>query len=178
MAIYAYAGHRPKLPPEGECFVAPTAAVIGRVVLAARTSIWFGAVLRGDNEPITVGEDSNVQDCAVLHTDWGFPLTIGSGVVVGHQAMLHGCTIGDNVLIGMGAIIMNGVTIGDNCVIGAGALIPEGKEIPANSLVVGMPGKVVRRLRADEADKLTAGAREYAEKFPRYLETLEEIGPE
>jgi len=175
MTIYAFDGHRPKLPPEGECFVAPTAAVIGRVELRRRVSVWFGAVLRGDNEPIVIGEGSNVQDNCVLHTDPGFPLTVGRNVVVGHSVILHGCTIGDNVLVGMGATIMNGVSIGGNSVIGAGALIPEGKEIPPNSLVVGMPGRVVRELSDEEAAALTEGARHYAEKFPRFLETLEEV---
>ncbi len=175
MTIYAFDGHRPKLPPEGEYHVAPTAAVIGRVELHRRASIWFGAVLRGDNEPIVIGEGSNVQDNCVLHTDPGFPLTVGRDVVVGHSVILHGCTIGDNVLIGMGATIMNGVTVGSNSVIGAGALIPEGKVIPSNSLVVGMPGRVVRELSDEEAATLTEGARHYAEKFPRFLETLEEV---
>ncbi len=175
MTIYAFDGHRPKLPPEGEYYVAPTAAVIGRVELHRRASIWFGAVLRGDNEPIVIGEGSNVQDNCVLHTDPGFPLTVGRDVVVGHSVILHGCTIGDNVLVGMGATIMNGVIVGSNSVIGAGALIPEGKEIPPNSLVVGMPGRVVRELSDEEAAALTEGARHYAEKFPRFLETLEEV---
>lgn len=123
MTIYAFDGHRPKLPPEGECFVAPTAAVIGRVELRRRVSVWFGAVLRGDNEPIVIGEGSNVQDNCVLHTDPGFPLTVGRNVVVGHSVILHGCTIGDNVLVGMGATIMNGVSVGGNSVIGALSLI-------------------------------------------------------
>ncbi len=175
MTIYAFDGHRPKLPPEGEYFIAPTAAVIGRVELRPRASVWFGAVLRGDNEPIVIGEGSNIQDNCVLHTDPGFPLTVGRDVVVGHSVILHGCTIGDGVLVGMGATVMNGVEIGRNSVIGAGALIPEGKEIPPNSLVVGMPGRVVRELSDEEAAALVEGARHYAEKFPRYLRTLEEI---
>ncbi len=175
MSIYAFAGHRPQLPPEGEYFIAPGAAVIGRVRLAAGVSVWFGAVLRGDNEPIVIGENSNVQDNCVLHTDWGYPLSVGSGVVVGHGVILHGCTVGDNVLIGMGATVMNGAVIGDNCVIGAGALVAEGKQIPANSLVVGVPGRVARTLTDDESAALTAGAREYAEKFPEFLRTLEKL---
>ena len=176
MAIYAFDGHRPKLPPAGEYFVAPDAAVIGRVELARGVSIWFGAVLRGDNEPIVIGEDSNIQDNAVLHTDWGYPLRVGRGVVVGHGVILHGCTIDDRVLVGMGATVMNGARIGAGSVIAAGALIPEGREIPPRSLVVGMPGRVRRTLDEEEAAVLLAGAREYREKFPRYLETLEEIG--
>ena len=175
MTIYAFEGHRPQLPPEGDCFIAPSADVIGKVRLEPGVSIWFGAVLRGDNESITIGGNSNVQDNCVLHTDWGFPLRVGRGVVVGHGVILHGCTIGDNALIGMGATVMNGAVIGENCVIGAGALIAEGKNIPANSLVVGVPGRVARSLTDEEAAALTAGAREYAEKFPRFLETLEAL---
>ncbi len=175
MAIYALDGHAPKLPPKGEYFIAPTAAVIGRVELGVKVSIWFGAVLRGDNEPIVIGEGSNIQDNCVLHTDPGFPLVVGRNVVVGHAVILHGCTIEDNVLVGMGATIMNGVKIGANSVIGAGALIPEGKEIPPNSLVVGMPGKVRRTLSDEEAARLLAGAETYQKKIPRYLSTLEPV---
>ncbi len=177
MSIYAFDGHRPKLPPKGRFFIAPSADVIGRVELGKDVSVWFGAVLRGDIEPITIGPGSNVQDNSVLHTDEGFPLTVGRNVVVGHSVILHGCAIGDNVLIGMGATIMNGVTIGDNCVIGAGALIPEGKQIPANSLVVGMPGKIIRTLTDEEAATLTAGAKSYQQKYPHYLTSLEKTEP-
>jgi carbonic anhydrase/acetyltransferase-like protein (isoleucine patch superfamily) len=175
MAIYAFDGHEPVLPPQGDCFIAPSAAVIGKVRLAAKTSIWFGAVLRGDNEPIEVGEGSNIQDNAVCHTDPGFPLTIGAGVVAGHSVILHGCTIGDNVLVGMGATVMNGAVIGENAVIGAGALVAENKIIPPNSLVVGMPGKIIRKLTDEEAAALTAGAKSYAAKIPVYLESLKEL---
>ncbi len=175
MPIYALEGHAPKLPPQGTFFIAPTAAVIGKVELAARTSIWFGAVLRGDNEPVIIGEGSNIQDNCVLHTDPGYPLTIGRDVVVGHAVIAHGCTIGDNVLIGMGAIIMNGAVIGNNCVIGAGALVTEGKQIAANSLVVGRPGKAIRTLSDAQAAELTKGAKSYAAKIPAYLERLEEL---
>ncbi len=175
MPVYALEGHAPKLPPEGTFFIAPTAAVIGKVELAARTSIWFGAVLRGDNEPIVIGEGSNVQDNCVLHTDPGYPLTMGRDVVVGHAVIAHGCTIGDNVLIGMGATVMNGAVIGNNCVIGAGALIPEGRQIAPNSLVVGMPGKTIRTLSAEQAAELTRGAKSYAARIPAYLDSLEEL---
>ncbi len=175
MAIYALDGHAPRLPPKGEYFIAPTAAVIGRVTLERQVSIWFGAVLRGDNEPIVIGEGSNIQDNCVLHTDPGFPLTIGRNVVVGHAVILHGCTIGDNVLVGMGATIMNGARIGENAVIAAGALIPEGREIPPKALVVGMPGKVRRTLTDDEVARLLAGAETYRKKIPRYLATLEPL---
>ena len=174
MPIYTFEGHTPKLPPHGACFIAPTAAVIGKVELGARTSIWFGAVLRGDNEPIVIGDGSNIQDNCVLHTDPGYPLSIGKDVVVGHAVIAHGCAIGDNVLIGMGAIIMNGAVIGDNCVIGAGALVTEGKRIAANSLVVGRPGKVIRTLSDEQAAELTRGAQSYAARIPAYLERLEE----
>ncbi|MBX4158798.1 gamma carbonic anhydrase family protein, partial [Lactiplantibacillus plantarum] len=135
---------KPQLPPEGEYWVAPSASVIGNVILHANASVWFGATLRGDNDPIVVGPDSNVQDGGVLHTDLGSPLTLGRGVTVGHQAMLHGCEVGDYSLIGIGAVVLNGVRIGRNCIIGANALITEGKVIPDNSLVMGQPGKVVR----------------------------------
>ena len=147
--IYALDGVAPTLPEGGDFWIAPDANVIGKCILEAATSIWFGATLRGDNEPITVGEGSNIQENSVLHTDIGFPLTIGKGCTIGHKAMLHGCTIGDNSLIGMGATVLNGAVIGKNCLIGAGALITEGKTIPDGSLVMGAPGKVVREL--DEA---------------------------
>src|ERR1700744_4802776 len=149
MPVYGLREAVPQLPPEGDYWIAPNAVLIGRVVLKKNASVWFGATLRGDNEPITVGEDSNVQDGAVLHADPGSPLTLGRGGTVGHQAMLHGCTVGDNCLIGIGAVVLNGARIGKNCLIGAKALIAEGKEIPDNSLVVGAPGRVLRPLSED-----------------------------
>ncbi len=142
--IYQLDDHAPDIG--ADVWIAPGCHVIGKVVLAAKASVWFGSTLRGDNETITVGPGSNVQENCVLHTDMGYPLLIGEGCTIGHKAMLHGCTIGDNTLIGMGATVLNGARIGENCLIGAGALIPEGKEIPAGSLVMGMPGKVVRML--------------------------------
>ncbi|WP_038037086.1 gamma carbonic anhydrase family protein [Thermopetrobacter sp. TC1] len=175
MPVYAFDGHNPKLPPEGDYFLAPTATVIGRVTLERDVSIWFGAVLRGDVEPIIIGAGSNIQDNCVLHTDPGYPLRLGRNVVVGHNVILHGCTIGDNVLIGMGAVIMNGVTVGEGAVIGAGALIPEGKEIPPRALVVGMPGKVRRILTEEESQGLTSGAATYQERFRRYLKTMHSV---
>src|ERR1700760_320070 len=144
MPAYSLGNAHPEFPESGEYWIAPNATVIGRVTLKRNASVWFGAVLRGDNEPIVVGEESNVQDGCVLHTDAGTPLTIGKAVTVGHLAMLHGCTIGDNSLIGIGAVVLNGARIGKNCLIGAKALIPEGKEIPDGSLVVGAPGRVIR----------------------------------
>lgn len=148
MTLYALDGVKPKLP-EGFFFVADSASVIGNVTIGEDVGIWFGVVIRGDNEPIVIGARSNIQENTVLHTDPGCPVHIGEGCTIGHKAMIHGCTIGDNSLIGMGAIVLNGVKIGKNCLIGAGALITEGKEIPDNSLVVGSPGKVIRKL--DEA---------------------------
>lgn len=153
-------------------FIAPNATVIGSVALENNASVWFNVVIRGDNDLITIGENSNVQDGSVLHTDAGIPLTIGKDVTVGHMAMLHGCTIGDNSLIGINAVVMNRAKIGKNCIIGAGALIPEGKTIPDNSLVMGSPGKVVRELGAPEAQFLTLSAQHYVENFKRYQTDL------
>lgn len=153
-------------------WIAPTAVVVGRVVLGRDASVWWNAVLRGDNEPIVVGERANVQDGSVLHTDPGFPLTLGPDVTVGHLAMLHGCTIGEASLVGIGAIIMNGVRIGRRCLIGARALITEGKEIPDNSLVLGVPAKVVRQLAAEEAAALAESAQEYVRNWKRYRADL------
>ena len=150
MPVYALDGVSPSLPGEGDFWIAPTASVIGKVSLGKDVGIWFGAVLRGDNEPIAIGAATNIQEIVMMHTDPGFPLTVGPGCTIGHRAILHGCTIGDNVLVGMGAIVLNGARIGDNCLIGAGALVPEGREIPPGSLVLGMPGKVVRALTDDE----------------------------
>ena len=168
MAIYALDGISPELAADGACWVAPTAAVIGKVRLARGVGIWFGAVLRGDNERIDVGEDTNVQDNCVLHTDMGFPLTVGARCTIGHQAMLHGCVIGDNSLIGMGATVLNGARIGRNCLIGAHALISEGKVIPDNSLVMGAPGKVVKQVTPDMAERLAAAAEHYRQNWQRF----------
>ncbi len=164
----------PKLPGGGRFWIAPDATLIGDVELKADASVWFGAVLRGDNEPIVVGPRSNVQDLSVIHTDIGFPATIGEDCTIGHRAILHGCTIGDNSLIGMGAIVLNGAVIGRNCLIGAGALIPEGKQIPDNSLVIGAPGRVVRTLDATEMDTLSAAASHYVQNWKRFSTGLRE----
>ena len=155
-----------------DTWVAPDARVIGRVTLAAGASVWFGATLRGDNERITLGAGSNVQEHCVLHTDMGFPLTIGRDCTVGHAAILHGCTIGDESLIGMGAIVLNGARIGRQCLIGAGALIAEGKEIPDGSLVLGSPGRVVRELDAAARAKLRASAEGYQANMRRFREGM------
>ena len=153
-------------------FVADNAAVIGSVLLGDNASVWFGATVRGDNDLITIGADSNVQDGSVLHTDEGIPLTIGRGVTIGHQVMLHGCTIGDNSLIGIQAVILNRTVIGRNCIIGAGTLIPEGRQIPDNSLVMGTPGRVVRQVSEQEIEQLRWSARHYVERFKRYRSGL------
>jgi carbonic anhydrase/acetyltransferase-like protein (isoleucine patch superfamily) len=149
-------------------WIAPNATVIGRVTLLSEASVWWGAVLRGDNERITIGRGSNVQDNAVLHTDLGFPLDIGPCVTIGHQAMLHGCTIGENSLIGIGAVILNGAKIGRNCLIGAMAFVGEGKVIPDNSLVKGIPGKVVGAVTEEQAERMKAGTAAYVRNWQRY----------
>lgn len=172
MPFHALAGEAVATPGEGRCWVAPNAILIGKVRLAAMASVWYGAVLRGDNEPIVVGERSNIQDGCVLHTDMGAPLTIGDDCTIGHMAMLHGCTIGRNSLIGIGAVVLNHARIGDNCLIGAKALIPEGKVIPDGSLVMGVPGKVVRQLSPAEIEGLTHSAAHYVENWQRFARDL------
>ena len=156
----------------GRCFVAANATVIGSVILEDQASIWFNAVLRGDNDPIHIGVRSNIQDGSVLHTDAGIPLTLGYDVTVGHKVMLHGCQIGNNCLIGINAVILNRAVIGDNCLIGANTLIPEGKIIPPGVLVMGSPGKIVRDLRPEELARITASAAHYAENALRYQQSL------
>ena len=174
MAIYELGGARVETPGEGKFWVAPNAVVLGRVRLEEDASVWFGAVLRGDNELITVGARSNVQDGSVLHTDPGFPLTIGPDCTIGHMVMLHGCTIGARSLIGIGSIILNGAKIGEECVIGANALIPEGKDIPPRSLVMGSPGKVVRELSDDDVKRFTGAAARYVANWKRYAADFRE----
>lgn len=170
MTLYALGDKTPNI--HGNAWVAPDANVIGNVVLEDESSVWFCSTLRGDNEVIHLGRGSNVQENCVFHTDMGYPLTIGENCTIGHKVMLHGCTIGDNTLIGMGATILNGAKIGRNCLIGAGALITEGKEIPDGSLVMGAPGKVVRQLDDKAIAKLTASARHYAENAARFAKDL------
>ena len=165
--LYDLDGVSPHLPEDGDCWVAPGAHLIGDVVLASGVGIWFGAVLRGDNERIAVGANTNIQENCVLHTDMGYPLVIGSGCTIGHKAMLHGCTIGDDTLIGMGATVLNGAKIGKGCLIGACALITEGKEIPDGSLVMGSPGKVVRELDAKARAGIVASAQNYLARMRR-----------
>jgi carbonic anhydrase/acetyltransferase-like protein (isoleucine patch superfamily) len=164
--IYALDGIRPQL--HADTWVAPDANLIGRVVLEAGASVWFGATLRGDNEEIRVGAGSNVQENAVLHTDMGFPLTIGANCTIGHKALLHGCTVGEGTLIGMGAMLMNGSRIGRGCLIGAGALITEGKDIPDGSLVMGAPGKIIRLLDDEARARLLRSALGYQANMRRF----------
>ena len=165
--IYAFEGHEPVLP-EQDFWIAPTAVLIGKVEIHVAASVWFGAVLRGDNELITLGEGSNIQENCVLHTDPGYPLSIGRNCTVGHKAMLHGCTIGDNSLIGINAVVLDGAVIGKNCLIGANSLVPPGKVIPDGSLVMGSPGKVVRELDDDAIAGLKVSAQSYVDRYQRY----------
>ena len=161
----------PELIGDGQ-FIAHNATVIGNVRLLKNSSVWFNTVIRGDNEPIEVGEGSNVQDGCILHTDPGFPLTIGTGVTVGHRVMLHGCTIGDNSLIGIGSTVLNGATIGNNCLVGAHALITEGKTFPDGSLILGSPAKVTRELTDEEIAGMRASATRYVENAARFATSL------
>lgn len=174
MTVYALGALTPRLPSEDEYWIAPTASVMGDVILEKNASIWWGAVVRGDTDTLTIGVNSNIQDGSVLHADHGMPLVIGANVTVGHMVMLHGCTIGDNSLIGIGSIVLNGAKIGKNCLIGAGALIPEGKEIPDNSLVMGAPGKVIRQIGEQQALVLQASALHYVENWKRFRRELAE----
>ena len=175
MTLYALDGVAPELPEDGDVWVAPGAALIGRVRLERGASVWFNAVLRGDNEPIVVGRGSNVQDGCVCHTDMGFPLSIGPDCTVGHMAILHGCTIGAGSLVGMGATVLNGARIGSGVLVGAGALVTEGKELPDGTLVVGRPAKVVRELTATEREGLLESARRYAENAARFRGGLQPV---
>ena len=168
--IYALDEFEPEIAPDA--FVAPGAHVMGKVRLEEAASVWFNAVLRGDNEWITIGRGSNVQENCVFHTDMGYPLVVGENCTIGHKAVLHGCTIGDGSLVGMGAIILNGAKIGKGCLIGAGALIPEGKEIPDGALVMGAPGKVVRMLEAEAQAKLLNSAEGYRMNAVRFRNGL------
>lgn len=175
MPIYRLEDHTPQMPASGNYWIGPGAHVIGRVTMLENSSVWYNAVVRGDVDDITIGEDTNIQDNSVLHTDHGYPMVIGKGVTVGHRVMLHGCTIGDYSLIGIGATLLNGVKIGTNCIIGAHTLLPEGKEIPDNSLVVGSPGKVIRTLGEDMREILKASADHYVENWKRHKAGLTEI---
>jgi carbonic anhydrase/acetyltransferase-like protein (isoleucine patch superfamily) len=175
MPIYELDHVAPKLPPHDACWIAPTATVIGDVSLAEDVGIWFGAVIRGDNDRIVIGARTNIQDGAMLHADPGFPLKIGADVTIGHHAIVHGCTIGPNTLVGMGATILNGAKIGANCLIGANALVTEGKEFPDNSLIVGSPAKAIRTLDDAAAAKLTESAASYVANWKRFAKGLKPV---
>ncbi len=173
MAIYELDGVAPRL--EGSAWVADSAQVMGAVELADGASVWFGAVIRGDTETIRVGRGSNIQDLSVLHADIGYPLTIGENVTVGHQVMLHGCTIGDESLVGIGAVVLNGAKIGRNCLVGAGALVTEGKEFPDGSMIIGSPAKAVRQLTAEQIAGLKLSAQHYVDNAKRYRAGLRKL---
>ena len=176
MAIYELDGQRPDLPADERYWVAESATVIGTVRLKRDASVWYGASLRGDNEWVEVGEGSNIQENCILHTDIGFPLTIGARCTIGHAVILHGCTIADDSLIGMGAIVLNGVKIGRNCLVGAGAVVTEGKVFPDNSLIVGTPARAVRTVDAKILQLITESADFYVNNWQRYRKGLRKIG--
>jgi carbonic anhydrase/acetyltransferase-like protein (isoleucine patch superfamily) len=176
MPIYELDGQAPEFPASGNYFIADTATVIGKVRLHDSASVWFGAVLRGDNEWIEIGENSNVQDNATCHTDPGFPLLIGKNCTVGHNVILHGCTLEDGALVGMGSIVMNGAKIGRGSVVGAGAVITEGKQFPEHSLIIGAPARVIRTLDAAQVERMGSAARSYVKNGPRYVKGLRKIG--
>lgn len=168
MPLYSIDGKTPGFEDADSNWIAPDATLIGDIRVGRNAGFWFGVVIRGDNEPIVIGADTNVQEHTVMHTDPGFPLTIGQGCTIGHRALLHGCTIGDNSLIGMGAIVLNGAKIGRNSLVGAGALVTEGKEFPDNSLIVGSPARVVRELDEAAVARLRASAAHYVANARRF----------
>ncbi len=173
MAVYQLDAHIPQIDPTA--WVADSAQVMGAVKLAANTSVWFGATVRGDTEHIHIGEGSNIQDGSVLHADHGQPLTVGKNVTVGHMVMLHGCTIGDESLIGIGAVVLNGAKIGRNCLVGAGSLVTEGKEFPDGSMIMGTPAKVVRQLTPEQMDGLRQSAAHYIDNAQRFRSGLKKL---
>ena len=173
MALYELDGMAPQVA--ASAWVADNAQVIGNVLLHEDSSVWFGATLRGDTETITVGRGSNIQDGSVLHADVGFPMTVGENVTVGHQVMLHGCTIGDNSLIGIGAVVLNGAKIGKQCLVGAGSLVTEGKEFPDGSMILGSPAKAVKSLTPEQIEGLRMSAKHYTDNAARYRKTLKKI---
>jgi len=176
MTNYALGDDAPEFPISGNFWVAPTASLIGKVRLLEHASVWFGAVLRGDNDWIVLGERSNVQDNSVIHTDPGIPAIVGAGVTVGHRVILHSCSIGENSLVGMGSTLLTGCRIGKNCLVGANTLIAEGKEIPDNSLVIGSPGRVVRQLGEGQLAMLKISADVYVQNYRRFREHMMKIG--
>lgn len=175
MPLYSLDGFHPRFDEEESTWIAPDATLIGNVRVGRNVGIWFGAVIRGDNEAIAIGSDSNVQEHSVLHTDIGYPLIVGNGCTIGHRAMLHGCTIGNNSLIGMGAIVLNGAKIGMNSLVGAGALVTEGKDFPDNSLIIGSPAKAVRLLDEKAIEMLKWSALHYLENARRFKSRLQSI---
>jgi carbonic anhydrase/acetyltransferase-like protein (isoleucine patch superfamily) len=168
MPLYELDGVRVVTPGPGRYWVAPSAVVVGRVEIAEDASVWFGCSVRGDNDVIRIGRGSNIQDGSVLHTDPGYPMSIGEDVTVGHMVMLHGCTIGRGSLVGIGSIIMNGVVIGEECLVGANTLIPEGKQIPPRSMVLGSPGKIIRQLTDEDVARFTGAAKRYVQNWKRF----------
>jgi len=176
LPIYSLGARSPILPQEGQYWIAPNAQVIGAVELKTNASIWFGCTVRGDNDPIVIGEGSNVQDGSVLHTDEGVPLFVGADVTIGHMVMLHGCTIGDGSLIGIGSILLNGVKIGKGSIIGANTLIPEGKEFPDGVMIMGSPGRVVKELDPERSRGLALAAANYVANWRRYARELKGLG--
>ena len=175
MPVYALGEHTPNLPEDGTFWIAPNAHVIGQVSLGSDVGVWFGAVLRGDNEPIRIGAATNIQEGAMLHTDVGFPLTIGNGCTIGHHATVHGCRLGDNVLVGMGAIIMNGVRIESNSIVGAGALVTENKIYPEGALIVGSPAKLIKTLDDQAISGLKKSAKHYVDAWHRFAKSLKTV---
>ena len=174
MAIYQLGDKKPVIP--ASCYIAESATIIGDVTLGERVSVLSGAVMRGDNEPITIGDDTNVQDNCVLHSDPGLPITIGKGVTIGHQAMLHGCTIGDGSLIGIAAVVLNNAVIGKDCLVGAGAVVIENKSFPDRSVIFGSPAKAVREVTEDNIARMRYSAENYVQRGAHYKEDLKRIG--
>jgi carbonic anhydrase/acetyltransferase-like protein (isoleucine patch superfamily) len=172
MALYELEGDRVAVPANGRFWVAESAVLVGKIRIEEEASVWFNTVARAETEPILIGARSNVQDGCVLHTDPGFPMTIGPDATVGHMVMLHGCTIGRGALIGIGAVVLNGARIGDECLIGAGALIPEGKEIPPRSVVFGSPGKVVRQVSEQDLERMRMGVAFYMDRWKKYARSF------
>ncbi|MCY4459166.1 MAG: gamma carbonic anhydrase family protein [Albidovulum sp.] len=176
MTVYALGPKMPVFPPTGDYWIAPDSNIIGQVIIGEAVSVWFGSTLRGDNEPIEVGWGTNIQENCVLHTDMGYPLSIGKNCTVGHKAMLHGCTIGELSLIGMGATLLNGSSVGRNCIVGAGAMLTEGKSVPDGTLALGSPAKVIRALTNEEIERLAWTAEHYRANMRRMKRELEAIG--
>ena len=176
MPVYALGDQAPDLPLRGECWLAPDADVIGAVTLAIGVGVWFGAVLRGDNEPINIGPDTNLQEHVMCHTDMGFPLKVGRGCTIGHRAILHGCTIGDDVLVGMGATVMNGAHIGAGSIVGAGALVTENKRFPDRALIVGTPARQIRDLDDAAVEGIRRSAAHYVATGRRFARDLRALG--